>query len=220
MLRGGRRSGRVGAAVGALALVVAGCNSTGAKPTAAERAGSNLDQGLAAQRAGNLSLAVTNYDRVLRAEPRNAYALYDLGTIYQDQGNENAAASQYRAAIVIDPKFVSALFNLAIIVTKATPGEAETLYRQVLQLAPDDAGAHYNLGAILERAGQRAAALAEFDTAHRLDAALTVPSSMAAKGVTGAKAKSGKTTKRIAGATGATGATGRSPRGSGVTTTT
>jgi tetratricopeptide (TPR) repeat protein len=48
--------------------------------------------------------------------------------------------------------------------------EAIAEYRAALRLQPDYADAHYNLGvALAQQPGQRAAALAELETAMRLD---------------------------------------------------
>lgn len=158
------------------------CNSSpAAKPTPAQKASSDLTEAIAAQRAGNLSLATADYKKVLKIQPANKYAIYDLGTVYQGSGNDSAAAAQYRAAISIDPKFTSALYNLAIIESKSTPVEAASLFREVVRLDPSDAGAHYDLGSVLQTLGEPGQALIQYRLAHKYDSALAVP-----KGVTSA----------------------------------
>lgn len=208
--RGARRRLAGVAGVVAAGLLATACNGGAAKPTAQQQASSSLSQGLAAQRAGNLGLAASDYRKVLKEQPKNAYALYDLGTVYQSRHQDAAAATQYRAALAADPKFTSAMFNLAILETASNPAQAAALYRKVLKLVPNEAGAHYNLGAILRKQGNLAAARAQYEAAHRLDAALKVPAGLASKAAS----------HNAAGTTRGTTGKGRTPTTSGATTTT
>ena len=85
-------------------------------------------------------------------------------------------------ALALDPGFVSALNNRgAAYLQRNAPGDlalAEADLRRVIELLPDDASAHLNLGLILDRRGpeQRSEALAHFQTALHLnpDAASSV----------------------------------------------
>jgi tetratricopeptide (TPR) repeat protein len=145
------RSWRLTRAFGAIAFVAGSSLALSAcgGPSASAQASTNLAAGIAAQNAGNLVLAASYYNKVLATQPRNPYALFDLGTVEQAQANNAAAESDYRAALAILPGFSGAMFNLATLVAKSNPTEAEALYRQVLRQSPHDANAHLNLGFVL-----------------------------------------------------------------------
>ncbi len=152
----------------ALATTAAACGGPSATQTAAQ----NLAAGIAAQDAGQYATATSDYNKVLAAEPQNADALFDLGDVEQFQNLNSAAESHYQAALAIDPNFVSALYNLATLVATSSPVEAETLYEQVIKLAPRDADAHFNLGFVLISLGKKAEGQAQIRVGVALDPSL------------------------------------------------
>jgi tetratricopeptide (TPR) repeat protein len=137
-----------------------------------QQASDNLRAGLSAQIAGRTDEAATDYHKVLDKDPKNKYALYDLGLIDQNAGRTDAAEREYRQALQTDPEFVNALFNLAILRTKADPNEAVTLYQHAIRLQPSWAGAHLNLGFLLKSLGKDPEAQAEFKLAVQYDSSL------------------------------------------------
>jgi tetratricopeptide (TPR) repeat protein len=162
------------AAGGLCTLALAGCGSSGATQSSGSQL---LTAGLAAQNAGHTQVALDDYQAVLKQEPGNKYALYDLGLIYQNKGNTAAAEAQYRAALVSDPNYVPALFNLAILRTKAAPYEAVDLYRHVIALQASYAAAHLNLGYVLRSLGQVTEGNAEIAQAVALQPSLAATAS-------------------------------------------
>ena len=168
------RAGRTRRALGAVALVAAGAAALTAcgGPSAAQSANQQLAAGIAAQRAGNFGMATTYYSKVLSAEPKNVYALYDLGDVEQFQHQNAAAATHYQQALAINPKFENALYNLAIIDSKSNPAEAKVLYLQVISLSPKDAVARLNLGRVLLLLGEKDAANAQINLAVNLEPSL------------------------------------------------
>src|ERR1700722_11419019 len=68
-----------------VAIVAAACgggNGSANGPTVTSTGGTTqistlLSQGLAAQNAGNLSTAISDYNQILAVQPANQYALYD-----------------------------------------------------------------------------------------------------------------------------------------------
>src|SRR5690349_5034807 len=60
-----------------------------------------LNQGLAKQRAGNIADAEKNLKEVIKRDPNNRYAYYDLGLICQNQKQNAQAETAYRQAIAI-----------------------------------------------------------------------------------------------------------------------
>ena len=173
-MRGSRRGApiRIGIALGIGASVLTACGGTTSASTPASQL---LTAGLAAQTEGHNQQATTDFQAVLKQDPGNKYALYDLGLIDQNQGNDTAAAALYRAALVSDPNYVPALFNLAIVRTKAAPYEAIDLYRHVIAAEPGYAEAHLNLGYVLRSVGQVTEGEAEIARAVALKGSLASP---------------------------------------------
>ena len=126
-----------------LGLVIWG----GSSPTPS--ATSLVNAGIAAQNAGNNATASKDYVAALSIEPKNVFALFDLGDVQQYMGNVSAAQSNYFHALAINPNFEAALYNLATLVRPSTRRRPRALYGQVIRLSPKDADAHFNLGFIL-----------------------------------------------------------------------
>ncbi|MDP9331586.1 MAG: tetratricopeptide repeat protein [Actinomycetota bacterium] len=153
--------------VGLLFLALPACHRTPINPDV------RLQQGLAAQRAGDLDGAAAAYEDVLDVRPNDKYALYNLGVIAQGDGVTQLAEGYYRSALDADPNFEPALFNLAIIRTSVgATQEAVDLYRRLIAVAPKNANAHFNLGILLQRAGKDQEATAEFNVAIKIDPSL------------------------------------------------
>jgi tetratricopeptide (TPR) repeat protein len=156
----------------AAALAACGGSSGNASDTAADA----LNRGLQAHAAGKNDEAVIAYFTTLAKDPKNKFALYNLGEIAQRQDRPAAAESYYRLALEQDPKMVSALFNLAIIRTSiGDTRDAVDLYRRAVAADPNFAAAHFNLGLLLRQLGQTAEAQQELATAQRLDSKLVAP---------------------------------------------
>jgi tetratricopeptide (TPR) repeat protein len=187
----GRRAGAV-AAVVALTLVLGACSSS-SKPGATGICSSSaqpgspgtttakyakdtakiLNQGLAKQRAGNIADAEKDFKEVIKRDPNNKYAYYDLGLICQNQKKSAEAETAYRRAIAIDPKFEVALYNLAILRANANDvNGAIDLYRSAIAANAKDPNAHYNLGLLLRGQKKIQEGNAEVQTAVNLDASL------------------------------------------------
>jgi tetratricopeptide (TPR) repeat protein len=157
----------------AAAAVACGGSGSGGNDTAADA----LNRGLAAHAAGKLDDAVTAYFQTLEKDPKNKFALYNLGEIAQRQNRLVAAESYYRLALEQDAKMESALFNLAIVRTNVgATADAVALYKQVIAVNPNSAAAHFNLGLLYRQLGQTADAQQELATAQRLDPKLVAPS--------------------------------------------
>jgi Tfp pilus assembly protein PilF len=172
------------AALAATAVTLGGCSS---KPPA-QKAGVEVQKGLAAHTAGDVEGALKHYEAALKADPKNTYALYNIGLIAQNKGDNTEAEKRYREVLAIDPSFTSALFNLAIVRTAGgDTAEAITLYRKVIAIEPNNANAHLNLGFALIDSGKKAEGDAELKKAVQLDPKLAarVPKPTASPGATG-----------------------------------
>ncbi len=160
-----------------LVAVLAGC---GGGKSDAEKASEALSEGIAAHNAGQLDRARELYLEVLRLDPRNKFAYYNLGLISQTTGGMADAENHYRIALGIDPAFVAAQFNLAIL--KRDTGqyqEAVDLFRSVTTLEPENAAAYYNMGIVLRALGSAAEGDAAIGQARALNAQLPDPSPIA-----------------------------------------
>lgn len=169
------------AALAASVVTLSGCSS---KPPA-QKASVEVQKGLAAHTAGDVEGALKHYQAALKADPKNTYAIYNIGLIAQNKGDNAEAEKRYREVLAIDPNFTSALFNLAIVRTAAGDStEAVTLYRKVIAIEPNNANAHLNLGFALIDISKRAEGDAELKKAVQLDPKLAsrVPKPTASPG--------------------------------------
>jgi Tfp pilus assembly protein PilF len=166
--RGSRRRVSIATAALVIALASVACRSGAPTPSQTLRAA------VAAQRAGELATAERLYGRVLDLQPRNAIAHYDLGTVRLARDDLAGAEASFRAALDGHPSFVRALFNLAVVRTRVgATQEAIDLYRRVITIAPLSAGAHRNLGLLLQAAGLTRQADEQLALARALTAAGT-----------------------------------------------
>jgi tetratricopeptide (TPR) repeat protein len=111
-----------------------------------------LDEGVAAQKAGDTTKARRAYREVLRKDPKNKLALFNLGLIEQNEGRPAGAEAFYEQSLKSDPNYVPALFNLAIVQESTEKNEqAAELYRRIIAIDSDNASAHLNLGFLLSR---------------------------------------------------------------------
>jgi len=142
-----------------LAIVFLG-GSDGKKGTPAAGTGATssssalVRKALAEVSTKDYAQAKTDLQQVIKIDPQNKFAYYNLGYIAQTQGDEAGAEGQYKLALAIDAKFEPALYNLAILRTKAKDANgAIVLYRQAVAADSKDASAHFNLGLLLRQTG-------------------------------------------------------------------
>ncbi|MFJ3233533.1 tetratricopeptide repeat protein [Streptomyces sp. NPDC086787] len=93
--------------------------------------------------------AVSTYQRLLRLDPENKLAWYNLGVLAQQKGSTAEARTAYEKALKIDPDYASALFNEAILLKKSEPDHAAELLRRAITAQPEAPTAHLQLGLIL-----------------------------------------------------------------------
>jgi Tfp pilus assembly protein PilF len=174
-----RRAATVVAGI-ALALTLGACSSS-SKPGASSTPGTGgakstaalLQQALQDQVAGNLTQAEPKFLEVIRRDPENKFAYYDLGLIYQTQNKFEDAERQYRISLTVDSKFGPALYNLAILRTTAKDDAGATaLYRRAIAANAQDANAWFNLGLLLRKAGTTTEGNAVVQIAVNLDSSL------------------------------------------------
>lgn len=118
------------------------------------------------------ALAVSDFLAVVKADPANDVAWYDLGVIADQAKQQSHARKDYRAALASHPTYFPALSNLAILETPGDPSGAAALYCRAIAVEPRNGPAHLDLGFLLRSQGQSAAGTSEIATAVSLDPAL------------------------------------------------
>jgi tetratricopeptide (TPR) repeat protein len=155
-------------------LAAAACSSSTPSGTPAQL----IQKGLAAQQAGNLDQALTDYQAALTTQPKNVAALYDVGTVYQARNDTSQAASWFQKAIAADRNFAPALYDLGVIEATSNPTQAIILFQEAVDAQPSDASAWFNLGVLRYRQGQVPLGRSDIQKAISLNSALAsqVPS--------------------------------------------
>jgi len=82
-----------------IVLFAAAAVACGGGGSGGDSAADALNRGLAAHAAGKLDDAVTAYFQTLVKDPKNKFALYNLGEIAQRQNRLVAAEAYYRLAL-------------------------------------------------------------------------------------------------------------------------
>lgn len=97
-----------------------------------------LEEAIAAQTDGNISVAVKKYEEVVRLNPDNSGAWYNLGTAYQGEEKLDLALDAYKKAFELDPKEQSdaIFFSAAIYEQKKNFVNAIELYEKYIQIDP------------------------------------------------------------------------------------
>jgi tetratricopeptide (TPR) repeat protein len=106
--------------------------------------------------------ALPHLEAAVRLNPRLPTAQADLGTALLAQGNRPAALEHLRRAAALAPRDATIAFNLGNALADASPAAAAAQYARALQINPDYADAHVNLGNLLFRQGRLADALPHF----------------------------------------------------------
>ena len=103
--------------------------------------------GLWYRHQGQFDEAAIYFERGLKADPRNASCLYNLGYIATRQGHYHTGEQYLKQAISIQPDYADALLELANLkMHQKKFEEAVPLLRKCAQLDPDPAPVYYKLG--------------------------------------------------------------------------
>ena len=137
---------------------------------------------ITAEKANKLDEARSDLTQAIQLDSKNKEAYFNLGFISQIQGKSAEAERDYRTALIIDPDYQAALYNLGTVRSVSAPYEAIALYYHLIQLDPQNASGHLNLGFALKAVGQTATGQSEIDIALRLNPALGNPTSSATPG--------------------------------------
>jgi tetratricopeptide (TPR) repeat protein len=120
-----------------------------------------FEQAQSAEESADPATAERLYRRVMRIDPRDPAAAFNLGNLLRSSGQKIEAESAYRAAIKADQRFAEAWYNLAdMLDEQGHSDKAVECLEHALDAEPDYADAIFNLGLIHQRNEQHADAAA------------------------------------------------------------
>lgn len=132
-----------------------------------------LKQGLSQAQAKQLGQAGTTFKNVLLLDPKNVYALYNLGVIDQTENNTAGAITYYNKALGSDGTYTPAMYNKAIILEATNLDAALALYKQIVAINPKASTAYLRMAFVYAKQGQDAKADQARAKAIALDASLS-----------------------------------------------
>lgn len=115
-----------------------------------------FNMGVIYKALGNLDKAQENLEHAIKLNPSYTRAFSYLGSLYATQNRIDDAIKCYETLVALDTRSVSMhdFFNLALWYTqKEQYAHAETWYKKILAITPDQKDATYNLACILRYAG-------------------------------------------------------------------
>jgi protein O-GlcNAc transferase len=119
---------------------------------------------------GNFVKAEHVYRKILKKQPINAGAYYELGNVLQDQGQLNEALLCYKKTITIDPTFSGSYNNLRNVLRQSGRlEEAICYYQKAIALSPNFAGSYYNLAQAIHDNGNLEEAITYYQKALQID---------------------------------------------------
>ena len=114
-----------------------------------------FEEAQAAEEASAFETAQRLYRRVMRIDPDDPAAPFNLGNLLRSAGKKVEAEAAYRAALKADPEFSDAWYNLAdLLETQGRTEPAVDCLQRALKADPDYADATYNLARLLHRDGR------------------------------------------------------------------
>jgi tetratricopeptide (TPR) repeat protein len=112
-----------------------------------------FEQAQAAEEAGNAEVAERLYRRVMRIDPSDPAASFNLGNLLRAADRKVEAEKAYRSSTKADPSFAEAWYNLAdMLDDQGQPDKAIGCLRRAVAADPDYADAIFNLGLLHQRA--------------------------------------------------------------------
>jgi tetratricopeptide (TPR) repeat protein len=111
-----------------------------------------FEQAQEAEEAGDPETAERLYRRIMRIDPSDPTAAFNLGNLLRAAGQKIEAEAAYRAATKADPRFAEAWYNLASLLDdQGKADKAIDCLECALEIDPDYADAIFNLGLIHQR---------------------------------------------------------------------
>ncbi len=119
---------------------------------------------------GDLTLALTDYDRALKIDPGYADTYINRANIHREMGNFEQALADYNNVIEIAPRSADAYNNRGNLYESRNDIEqALADYNKAIEIDPRLSGAYNNRGNLYKKLGDIERALADYDTALSID---------------------------------------------------
>jgi tetratricopeptide (TPR) repeat protein len=113
-----------------------------------------FDRAHAAEQIGNIAEAERLYRILMKSDPTDASAPFNLGNMLRAATRTVEAEAALRSATCANPAFAEAWYNLADLLDDQGRSEAAVAcLRKALRVAPDYADAMFNLALLLQRKG-------------------------------------------------------------------
>jgi Flp pilus assembly protein TadD len=127
--------------------------------------------GLIRAKSGDKEGALRAFDQALLFAPRDVTVINDKASALNDLGRVAEALALYEDALRLDPANPTVKANLAWSLTQSGRdlARAETLAREAVEAAPEQAAMWNTLGRVQQARGEHGAAVASFHRASRLD---------------------------------------------------
>jgi tetratricopeptide (TPR) repeat protein len=117
-----------------------------------EDADALFEQAQSAEEAKDLETAQRLYRKVMRMEPGDPAAAFNLGNLLRSIGQKVEAEAAYRSATRVDSAFAEAWYNLAdMLDDQGQPDKAMDCLARALDADPNYADALFNLGLLHQR---------------------------------------------------------------------
>jgi Flp pilus assembly protein TadD len=119
-----------------------------AAPTPGDAAASEkaFTRGVKAQRAGSLSLAITEYQTAVKVDPANFDAYYNLGLASLERGDSRLSLWAYEIALALKPDNADARYNFALALKAGGYwSDSSEQFQKLVTENPSDARAHLSL---------------------------------------------------------------------------
>jgi tetratricopeptide (TPR) repeat protein len=130
-----------------------------------------FEQAQAAEEARQVETAERLYRRVMRLDPGDPAAAFNLGNLLRGAGRKTEAEAAYRNAVKADPGFAAAWYNLAdLLDDQGRTNEAIASLERALAVEPNHRDATFNLALLLQRADRLSEAAVQWRRYLALDA--------------------------------------------------
>lgn len=131
----------------------------------------SLTRAYDAYNRGETSVARTEYEAVLKADPHNIDALHGMAAIAQRDGKPEASVYYFQRILVANPKDAIAAAGLINLQGHADPAAAETRLKLIAAEQPDNPAPHFALGNLYAAKERWGDAQQAYFKAYHLDAA-------------------------------------------------
>jgi tetratricopeptide (TPR) repeat protein len=127
------------------------------------------NRGVAFAARGDVSSALTEYHRSLRANPNSAQARNNLGLLLSQQGDSAGAVHELDEAVRLAPQRADLHNNRAtVLIAAKRPDDAEADLREAVRLNPNFISAWFNLGLLAGQRGELDEAVEAFSQVVRM----------------------------------------------------